>query len=165
MFRVETVTSNAWHTGLTSGRCNPHLGQGLIGRRKDGSLVPGRFLRADDLDGKLGEENNLEWKTVAFDEESGTLVSPNGAIGYRWGEAGEWNLEEKADGKDAKLQMSLILDDDHDDIRGVDFPYFGGAATEAFTTGDTRPDILTKNVPVKQIQTAEGGTISTLDTA
>ncbi|MEX0310765.1 MAG: nitrate reductase subunit alpha, partial [Tateyamaria sp.] len=34
--------------------------------------------------------------------------------------------------------------------------YFGGAATEAFTTGDTRPDILTKNVPVKRVQTADG---------
>ena len=88
---------------------------------KDGRLIPGRFLRAADLDGKLGEENNPEWKTVAFDETSGTLVSPNGTIGYRWGEKGEWNLEEKAAGADTKLQMTLILDDDHDDVRGVDF--------------------------------------------
>jgi len=123
---------------------------------KGGSLVPGRFLRADDLDGKLGEENNPEWKTVAVDEDSGRLVSPNGAIGYRWGEKGEWNLEEKAAGNDARLRMSLILDNDHDDVRGVDFPYFGGAATEAFATGDTRPDVLTKNVPVKRVQTADG---------
>ncbi len=61
---------------------------------KDGKLVPGRFLRADDFSDKLGEKNNPEWKTVAFDEMSGKLVAPNGSIGYRWGEQGEWNLEE-----------------------------------------------------------------------
>jgi len=32
---------------------------------KDGYLVPGRMLRADDFDGKLGEANNPDWKTVA----------------------------------------------------------------------------------------------------
>ena len=32
--------------------------------------VAGRFLRADDLDGKLGEKNNSEWKTVAFDSKT-----------------------------------------------------------------------------------------------
>ena len=66
---------------------------------KDGRLIPGRFLRAADLDGQLGEGTNPEWKTVALDEISGGLVAPNGAIGYRWGEEqGEWNLEEKAAG-------------------------------------------------------------------
>ncbi|MGR3762183.1 nitrate reductase subunit alpha [Roseobacteraceae bacterium NS-SX3] len=123
---------------------------------KDGRLVPGRFLRADDLDGKLGEENNPEWKTVAIDEATGNLVSPNGAIGYRWGEQGEWNLEQRASGEDVRLKMSLILEEDHDDVAEVDFPYFGGAATEAFSTGDTRPDVLTRNIPVRTVKTADG---------
>jgi len=123
---------------------------------KDGKFIPGRFLRADDLDGRLGEENNPEWKTVALDEASGKLVAPNGSVGYRWGEGGKWNLEEKAQGDDARLRLSLILDVDHDDVVGVDFPYFGADATEAFSTGDVRPNVLTRNVPVKRIQTAEG---------
>ncbi|MBV6638189.1 MAG: nitrate reductase subunit alpha, partial [Mameliella sp.] len=123
---------------------------------KDGRLVPGRFLRADDLDGKLGEENNPEWKTVAIDGTSGGLVSPNGAIGYRWGEDGEWNLEEKAAGTDTHLKMSLVLEEDHDDVRGVDFPYFGGAATEQFATDAEHPDVLTRNIPVKTVRTPEG---------
>ncbi|MFV0472619.1 MAG: nitrate reductase subunit alpha [Pikeienuella sp.] len=124
--------------------------------KKNGRLVPGRFLRADDLDGKLGEENNPEWKTVALDEATGALVAPNGSIGYRWGEQGEWNLEEKAAGADTRLQMTLILETDHDEIAGVDFPYFGADATEAFSTGDKRPNILTRNVPVKRIRTKTG---------
>ena len=101
---------------------------------KDGRLLPGRFLRAGDLDGRLGEENNPEWKTVALDEASGGLVAPNGSIGYRWGEQGEWNLEEKAAGAETRLRLSLVQDGDHDDIAGVDFPYFGADATAAFAT-------------------------------
>lgn len=123
---------------------------------RDGRLIPGRFLRADDLEGKLGEDDNPEWKTVALDETTGSPVSPNGAIGYRWDKSGEWNLEEKANGAETRLRMSLIREEDRDDVRGVDFPYFGGAATEAFSTGDARPDVLTKNVPVKRVRTAEG---------
>ena len=115
---------------------------------KNGSFVPGRFLRADDLDDKLGEDNNPEWKTVAIDAASGGLVAPNGSIGYRWGEQGEWNLEEKAAGVETELKMSLILDSDRDDVLAVDFPYFGADASEAFSTGDQRPNVLMKNVPV-----------------
>ena len=121
---------------------------------KDGRLVPGRFLRAGDLKDSLGETNNPEWKTVALDELSGDLVAPNGSIGYRWGESGEWNLEERAAKADTKLKMTLVSD--HDDIVGVDFPYFGSGASEAFSTGDTRPDVMTRNIPVKSITTPEG---------
>ena len=57
--------------------------------------MPDRLLRASDFDGGLGEANNPEWKTVAFDETSGEIVVPHGSIGFRWGEEGKWNLEEK----------------------------------------------------------------------
>ncbi|MFN3545846.1 MAG: nitrate reductase subunit alpha [Mesorhizobium sp.] len=123
---------------------------------KDGRLVPGRFLRADDLDGKLGEANNPAWKTVAIDGASGQLVAPNGSIGYRWGEQGEWNLEEKAQGAETSLRMSLILDGDHDDVVGVDFPYFGGEAVGQFATDADHPNVLTRNIPVKTVVTPEG---------
>ena len=52
----------------------------------------GRFLRAADLVNNLGEDNNPDWKTIAINND-GRLTSPNGAIGYRWGEKGKWNLE------------------------------------------------------------------------
>ncbi len=122
---------------------------------KDGKLVPGRFLRADDLRGKLGEKNNPEWKTVAWDSETKSLVAPNGSVGYRWGEDGEWNLEERAKGTDTSLQLTFLLNGDHDDVMGVDFPYFGGEATEHFVKCE-HPNILTKNVPVKRINTDKG---------
>ena len=58
-------------------------------------LVPDRLLRTSDFEGDLGESNNPDWKTVAFDETSGAIVVPNGSVGFRWGEKGKWNLEEK----------------------------------------------------------------------
>ena len=122
---------------------------------KDGRLVPGRFLRAEDFEGKLGEEGNPEWKTIAFDAATGGYVAPNGSIGFRWGGNGEWNLEERAKGADTELKMSFVLDEDHDDVVGVDFPYFGGVATENFVRCD-HPDVLTRNIPVRTVKLAEG---------
>ncbi len=128
----------------------------VVLEEKDGHLVPGRFLRAADLKGNLGEDNNPEWKTVGIDELSGNPVTPNGSIGFRWGEQGEWNLEEKADDAETRLKMSLIEKGDHDDVLGVDFPYFGGVATEQFATGESHPDVLTRNIPVKTFKTVNG---------
>ncbi len=124
--------------------------------RRGDRVVAGRFLRADDLDGKLGADNNPEWKTVALDEASGALVAPNGSVGYRWGEQGAWNLEEKAAGADTRLKLSLVMDEDHDDVVGVDFPYFGGESFGQFDTGADHPDVLTRNIPVRTVQTPDG---------
>ncbi len=123
---------------------------------KDGRLIPGRFLRAQDLDGTLGEENNPAWKTVAYDEVTSSLVAPNGSIGFRWGEAGFWNLEEHAGDKETRLKLSLLLEEDHDEIVGVDFPYFGGAATPAFATDASHPEVLSRNIPVRKVKTVDG---------
>ncbi|MGJ8571601.1 MAG: nitrate reductase subunit alpha [Hoeflea sp.] len=123
--------------------------------KRGGSYIPGRQLRASDFAKKLGQTNNPEWKTVGIDEATGDVVVPNGSIGFRWGEHGKWNLEEKAEGGPVKLRMSQILDTDHDSVVGVEFPYFGGAATNGFEVCD-HPDVLTRNVPVKKIRLANG---------
>jgi len=121
---------------------------------KDGKLIPGRFLRADDVAGKLGQKNNPEWKTLAWDGKSDALVVPNGTMGFRWGEDGEWNLEERAKSADTELKLSFIQEEDRDDVMGVDFPYFGGQATENFVKCE-HPDVMTKNVPVKRIKSGK----------
>ena len=46
--------------------------------QRDGRYVPSTLLRAADVAGSLGEENNAEWKTVAINESSGELVVPTG---------------------------------------------------------------------------------------
>ncbi|WP_330447920.1 hypothetical protein FLP41_03245 (plasmid) [Paracoccus marcusii] len=65
----------------------------------DGHLVPGRMLRAEDFDGQLGETNNPDWKTVAYDEASGQIVAPNGSIGFRWGKRANGTLSRRPTGR------------------------------------------------------------------
>ena len=98
--------------------------------------MPDRFVRASDFEGGLGEANNPEWKTVAFDETTGKIVAPGGTIGFRWGESGKWNLEEKdaAGSKETKLRLSLA--EIKDELAEVAFPYFGNIEHEHFASTD-----------------------------
>jgi nitrate reductase alpha subunit len=123
--------------------------------KKGDQLIPGKQLRASDLADGLGEANNPEWKTVAYDEATGQMVAPNGSVGFRWGEEGKWNLEERAGKADVKLRLSQILEGQHDEVVGVDFPYFGGAASENFVKCE-HPEVLTRNVPVRRVTLADG---------
>jgi len=125
----------------------------------DGSaFVSTRFLRASDLAGDLGQENNPEWKTIAFDENSNELVSPQGSIGYRWGEKGKWNIEER-DGKtgaETKLRLSQIGDDNSSQVTPVAFPHFAANNTNSAWTGCDQEEIQVRNVPSKTIVGADG---------
>ena len=57
--------------------------------RRGESYVPGRFLRASDFPGALGQSNNPEWKPVLFDANSRKAALPRGSVGFRWGEKGK----------------------------------------------------------------------------
>jgi len=125
--------------------------------RQGDNLVPDRFVRASDLDGSLGETNNPEWKTVAFDETSGTIIAPRGTIGFRWGETGKWNLEEKnASGVPTKLRLSLA--DIKDEFADVAFPYFGNIEHAHFTSTN-HASVLQRRIPVKRLKLADGDTL------
>ncbi len=122
--------------------------------RKDGRLVPDRLLRASDFDGALREANNPEWKTVAIDGKSGKIVCPRGSIGFRWGEQGKWNLEERAsDGADTELALSLKGREDQ--FASVAFPYFGNREHDHFH-GTDHPDVIERRIPVKKLALADG---------
>ncbi|MEN9482715.1 MAG: hypothetical protein RJB37_595 [Pseudomonadota bacterium] len=122
-------------------------------RRADGRLVPERYLRAADLGG-LGETNNPEWKTLAIDDNSGDITVPNGSVGFRWGEKGKWNIEEKdSAGRETRLRLSLK--DHADGVESVSFPYFGGIENEYWTESKFS-DVLERNVPVKRLNLADG---------
>jgi nitrate reductase alpha subunit len=125
--------------------------------RKDGRLVPDRLLRASDFDGALKERNNPEWKTVAIDGKSGAIVCPRGSIGFRWGEQGKWNLEER-DGDGAPTELALTLKGQEDELASVAFPYFGNRKHDYFH-GTDHPDILERKVPAKRLRLADGETL------
>ena len=122
-------------------------------KRADGRLVPERFLRASDLGG-LGESNNPEWKTLAFDENTNQVTVPNGSVGFRWGEQGKWNIEEKSS-SGAATKLRLSFKDFNDGIASVSYPYFGGVEHEKWSSNKIE-DILDRNIPVKKIQLADG---------
>jgi len=129
----------------------------VLEEHEEGSLKSTRFLRASDLAGDLGQENNPEWKTVAIDEISSSMVSPTGSIGYRWGEKGKWNIEEREgkEGKETKLQLSLI----GEDVSAVAFPHFASDKSNThWNACDLSEDILIRNVPTKTIKGSDGKT-------
>jgi nitrate reductase alpha subunit len=131
--------------------------------KKDGHYVPDRLVRASDFEGGLGETNNPDWKTVAVDTNTGKIVAPQGSVGFRWGEQGKWNLESKdGRGSDVKLEMSFILDEAHDEIAEVAFPYFGNREHDYFE-GTDHASVLMRAIPAKKAQFADGeGLVATV---
>ena len=130
-------------------------------------LVPDRYVRASDFNGRLGQANNPEWKTVALDV-SGKLVLPVGAIGFRWGpdgraDEGQWNLEAKEarHGHPVKLKLSVREGElASQETARVGFPYFGGIVSPHFpnnASGDGINDVLVRTVPVQRIALGREG--------
>ncbi len=125
----------------------------LVKLEKQGDrFVPGRMVRASDFKGNLDEDNNPEWKTVCFDEETGNITVPAGSIGFRWGEEGKWNIvpTDSKTGENIRPRKTLL--GDHDDVLKVGFPYFGGQTHEAgYFEPSAGEDVLDRNIPVKYL--------------
>jgi len=121
--------------------------------QEDG-YVPERLLRASDFDKSLGEDANPDWKTVAIDETTGKVVVPNGSIGFRWGDKGKWNLEER-ESCGAETKLRLGLKGTEDEVAKVRFPYFANTASNGFASTD-HPSVLTRNIPVRKMKLADG---------
>ncbi|HEV2219450.1 MAG TPA: nitrate reductase subunit alpha, partial [Casimicrobiaceae bacterium] len=129
------------------------------GRR---AWVPDRYLRASDFADRLGQDNNPDWKTVAFDT-TGKVVLPNGSIGFRWGpdgrpDAGRWNLEERDARGSAEVTLKLsVIEDGSQASETVDvaFPYFGGIQVPHFTANAQGADVRICRAPA--VKLALGG--------
>ena len=128
--------------------------------QQNGQYVPERLLRASDFAKSLGEKTNTEWKTVALDA-SGAVVVPQGSAGHRWDAQGKWNLEQKdGKGKDVELKMTLVLEEDRDDVVEVAFPYFGNREHDHFE-GTDHESVLMRAVPAKRLKLADGEALVT----
>lgn len=115
--------------------------------RKEGDhFVTDRYLRASDFSDRLGQENNPEWKTIVYDAKSQSFVVPNGSVGFRWGEQGQWNLLPKNAVTDTEIEAELSCIDNRDEVVTVAFPHF--------TPGEG--ELLQRNIPVRKIKTVDG---------
>jgi nitrate reductase alpha subunit len=131
--------------------------------KRGDAWVPDRFVRASDFSDRLGQNNNPEWKTVAIDQDSGNVVTPNGSIGFRWNQKegedlGKWNIEQKNSRTGGEVRLRLTLIDSLDETAPVAFPYFGGVINERFQHNDQGTEVLVRNVPVKKIILGDGET-------
>lgn len=123
---------------------------------KDGNLIPERLVRASDFADSLGEKENAEWKTVAIDGKTKKIVVPQGSAGFRWDDSKQWNLEAKdSKGNDTELDMSFVLDGEHDQVADVAFPYFGNKEHDHFK-GTDHESVLVRSVPAKKVKLADG---------
>ena len=131
------------------------------------ALVPGRYLRASDMVGDLAQGTNTEWKTLAYNAD-GSVVVPNGSIGFRWGaegrsDEGKWNLETKEglNNADVSLKLSVLEDASKaevaaSEVNKVAFPYFGGIDTPNFPS-NKQGDVLLRNVPMQRLTIQKDG--------
>ncbi|WP_411703797.1 nitrate reductase subunit alpha [Edaphovirga cremea] len=127
----------------------------LLEPRDGGYYAAGRMLRAADLVDSLGQDNNPQWKTVAIDETRNELTAPQGSIGFRWGDKGKWNLEQRDGVTNAEVKLQLSMIENHDEVVDVGFPYFGGTESEHFKNVKL-DEILLHKLPVKRLQLADG---------
>jgi len=126
-------------------------------------LASQRYLRASDFNGKLGQQNNPDWKTLAFDE-GGRVVLPHGSVGFRWTtdgspDTGKWNLEDKEarHGDQVKLRLSVTEGREPHEVAEVAFPYFAGIETPHFTASNQGGNVLVRKVPVQRIRLGKAG--------
>ncbi len=125
--------------------------------------VPGRYLRTSDFADHLGQNNNPDWKTLAFDTD-GRIILPQGSVGFRWGpedrgDAGRWNLEARdaRSGADTRLKLSILEDGAQaHDITEVAFPYFGAEPHPHFAGNDQGGDIRSARVPAVSVDLGGG---------
>jgi len=119
--------------------------------KKDGRYIPGRIVRASDLNNQLLKEKNADWKPVIFDKATSSFAVPNGTIGSRWDQSGKWNLElvDSVSGRPVDPQLSIL--DSRDDSIDVSFPYFGGETYRHEHFSSTKhSDIITRKVPFRK---------------
>jgi nitrate reductase alpha subunit len=98
-------------------------------------LVPDRYLRASDFDGKLGQANNPEWKTVASTSTARWCcpTAPSASAGAEGRADRPWNLEAKEARRQRRQAQAVGAGGGAGAEWRRGLPYFGGVDTPHFT--------------------------------
>jgi len=121
-------------------------------KQSDGSLRPGKLLRASQLEATRSQEN-AAWKFFVLDELSNQLRMPQGTVGHRWQKTkGEWNLKLEDALTHQPIRPALELKGRTALTASVEFSDFsqGGIARS-----------LRRHVPVLEVETVDGPVLVT----
>jgi nitrate reductase alpha subunit len=129
-------------------------------------MVPDRYVRASDFDGKLGQANNPEWKTVAFDESPARWccpTAPSASAGALMAAptrgSGTWKPRKRVTARGQAQAVAARGRGPGKETAKVGFPYFGGIVSEHFPN-NLRPGengVLVRTVPVQRISLGKAG--------
>ncbi|PLR78076.1 nitrate reductase subunit alpha [Bacillus sp. V3-13] len=115
----------------------------LITLKRNGeAYVSDRFLTASDLGMPF---THAEWKTAVIDKKTNKIVIPNGSIGHRWENKGQWNLLQ-SDEEGNSFEPELTIHGIEDGTVPIEFPYFGRDGKRT----------ISRSVPVRKVITASG---------
>ncbi|MCW5979689.1 MAG: nitrate reductase subunit alpha [Bryobacteraceae bacterium] len=121
----------------------------LVELKQEGDVcLPGQLLRANRLNPYTDAENG-DWKFLMWDEGDNKPKMPMGSSGFRWGQAmGKWNLtlNDGADGSEIRPALTFL--NQNDGVVLVELDDFGDGG------------VLQRGVPVKRLQTVDGGTVT-----
>ena len=131
----------------------------------DGSKVvaPGRYVRASDFADRLGQDNNPEWKTVAFDA-AGEAVVPERLDRFPLGRRRprrRGQVEPRGQGgtqrrrREAQALGARRWRQKHEVVE-VAFPYFAGATTPHFPNNTQQGELNRAKVPAVRLRLADG---------
>ena len=99
--------------------------------QKDGRLRAGTVRARQRFRRRLGRDEQSGMEDGRLRRKLGRGRGAEGSIGFRWGEKGKWNLEEKAaEGRTPGSSFRLL--EMRDEMLPVAFPYFGGPPARLF---------------------------------
>ncbi|MCL5957901.1 MAG: nitrate reductase subunit alpha [Chloroflexi bacterium] len=131
----------------------------LVVLEKNGErYLPGRILRASDVENYAGEEN-AEWKPVVCAVGTGDLKLPQGSMGFRWekNQTGRWNLEMKDAATGEEIDPALTMLGRHDQEVQVSFADFDNTFTVGVTGREPgAPTEFARGVPAKRVRGTGG---------
>jgi nitrate reductase alpha subunit len=115
------------------------------------NFVPGRYLRASDLN-EFSKEKNSEWKPLVYDVIKKNVVVPSGSVGSRWDGSKMWNLKSIDIVNKVDISPLLSFIDNYDSVFSVGFPYYGGENHKhTYFKNTNHNNVLFRHVPVKKI--------------
>ena len=129
-----------------------HADAGAAGEAGRRTTCRSASLRASDFAERLGETNNPDWKTVAYDETSGEIVVPQRLGRLPLGREGQVEPRGEGRGRRRTSSCGCRSTDDQGRHRRGRLPLFRQPRARPLRRRPIIPSVLVRNVPAKTLQ-------------